>query len=86
MAAHPYDPPGLPFGYQGAENWDSPSIFEGFKKYEAIVDSAYNGFQLCLGTTAEGLKNPSTDVIPIVQYLASRGKVHQIHMRISKGV
>src|SRR5262249_39242944 len=27
MAAHPYDPPGLPFGYQGAENWDSPSIF-----------------------------------------------------------
>ncbi|HWD98693.1 MAG TPA: mannonate dehydratase, partial [Bryobacteraceae bacterium] len=30
MAAHPYDPPGLPFGYEGAENWDSPSIFEGF--------------------------------------------------------
>ena len=85
MAAHPYDPPGLPFGYQGAENWDSPSIFEGFKRYEAIVDSPYNGFQLCLGTTAEGLKNPATDVIPIVQYLASRGKVHQIHMRNIKG-
>src|SRR5260370_29673230 len=31
MAAHPYDPPGLPFGYQCAENWDSPSLFEGFK-------------------------------------------------------
>jgi mannonate dehydratase len=45
MAAHPYDPPGLPFGYQGAENWDSPSVFEGFKRYEAIVDSPYNGFQ-----------------------------------------
>ena len=27
MAAHPYDPPGLPFGYQGADNWDSPSVF-----------------------------------------------------------
>ena len=54
MAAHPYDPPGLPFGYQGAENWDSPSIFEGFKRYEAIVDSPYNGFQLCLGTTGRG--------------------------------
>jgi len=85
MAAHPYDPPGLPFGYQGAENWDSPSIFEGYKKYEAIIDSPYNGFQLCLGTTAEGLKNPATDVTPIVQYLASRGKVHQIHMRNIKG-
>jgi mannonate dehydratase len=58
MAAHPYDPPGLPFGYQGAENWDSPSIFEGFKRYEKIVDSPYNGFQLCLGTTGEVAENP----------------------------
>ena len=85
MAAHPYDPPGLPFGYQGAENWDSPSIFEGYKRYEAIVDSPYNGFQLCLGTTAEGLKNPSAEVLPIVQYLAGRGKIHQIHMRNIRG-
>jgi mannonate dehydratase len=85
MAAHPYDPPGLPFGYQGAENWDSPSIFEGYKRYESIVDSPYNGFQLCLGTTAEGLKNPATEVLPIVQYLAQRGKVHQVHMRNIRG-
>jgi mannonate dehydratase len=85
MAAHPYDPPGLPFGYQGAENWDSPSIFEAYKRYEAIVDSPYNGFQLCLGTTAEGLKNPGADVLPIVEYLARRGKVHQVHMRNIRG-
>ena len=85
MAAHPYDPPGLPFGYQGAENWDSPSIFEGYKRYEAIVDSPYNGFQLCLGTTAEGLRNPGTEVLPIVQYLADRGKIHQVHMRNIRG-
>jgi mannonate dehydratase len=85
MGAHPYDPPGLPFGYQGAENWDSPSIFEGYKRYEAIVDSPYNGFQLCLGTTAEGLKNPATEVLPIVQYLGERGKIHQIHMRNIRG-
>ena len=85
MAAHPYDPPGLPFGYQGAENWDSPSIFEGYKRYEAIIDSPYNGFQLCLGTTAEGLKNPGSEILPIVQYLADRGKVHQVHMRNIRG-
>jgi len=85
MAAHPYDPPGLPFGYQGAENWDSPSIFEGYKRYESIVDSPYNGFQLCLGTTAEGLRNPATEVLPIVQYLADRGKIHQVHMRNIRG-
>jgi mannonate dehydratase len=85
MAAHPYDPPGLPFGYQGAENWDSPSIFEGYKRYEAIVESPYNGFQLCLGTTAEGLKNPATEVLPIVKYLGERGKIHQVHMRNIRG-
>jgi mannonate dehydratase len=85
MAAHPYDPPGLPFGYEGAENWDSPSIFEGYKRYEAIVDSPYNGFQLCLGTTAEGLKNPATEVLPIVKYLGERGKIHQVHMRNIRG-
>ncbi|MEZ5356454.1 MAG: mannonate dehydratase [Bryobacteraceae bacterium] len=85
MACHPYDPPGLPFGYQGADNWDSPSVFDAIKRYEAIVDSPYNGFQLCLGTVAEGLKDPGTEVMPIVRYLAERGKIHQIHMRNIKG-
>ncbi len=85
MAAHPYDPPGLPFGYQGAENWDAPSVFEGYKRYEAIVDSPYNGFQLCLGTTAEGLPNPAAGILPIVQYLGERGKIHQVHMRNIRG-
>ncbi|MFN7920466.1 MAG: mannonate dehydratase [Bryobacteraceae bacterium] len=84
MACHPYDPPGLPFGYQGADNWDAPSVFEGIKRYEAIIDSPYNGFQLCLGTTGEGLKNPK-EILPIVRYLGERGKIHQIHMRNIKG-
>ncbi|MBI3681170.1 MAG: mannonate dehydratase [Acidobacteria bacterium] len=85
MACHPYDPPGLPFGYQGADNWDSPAIFAAIKRYESIVDSPYNGFQLCLGTTGEGLKNPGTEILPIVQYLGGRGKIHQIHMRNIRG-
>jgi mannonate dehydratase len=85
MAAHPYDPPGLPFGYQGADNWDSPSIFEGYKRYEAVADSPYNGFQLCLGTTAEGLTDPNHEILPIAKYLAEKGKVHQVHMRNIRG-
>ncbi len=85
MACHPYDPPGLPFGYQGAENWDAPSVFAAIKRYEAVVDSPHNGFQLCLGTTAEGLKNPGAEVLPIVQYLGGRGKIYQIHMRNIRG-
>jgi mannonate dehydratase len=85
MACHPYDPPGLPWGYQGADNWDSPSVFEALKKYEKIVDSPYNGFQLCLGTIAEGLKRPGTEILPIVRYFGERGKILQVHMRNIRG-
>jgi mannonate dehydratase len=85
MACHPYDPPGLPAGYQGATNWDTPSVFDAIKRYEALADTPYNGFQLCLGTTAEGLRNPAVEVLPIVEYLGRRGKIHQIHMRNIKG-
>jgi D-mannonate dehydratase (UxuA) len=28
LACHPYDPPGLPFGYQGVDQWDSSGIFD----------------------------------------------------------
>jgi mannonate dehydratase len=87
MAAHPYDPPGLPRGYQGVDNWDAaPStVLESLQKYEAVVDSHYNGFQLCLGTCGEGCPNPREDILPIVRYLAGKGKIHQIHMRNIRG-
>jgi mannonate dehydratase len=85
IACHPYDPPGLPLGYQGADNWDSPSVFDGIKQYESIVDSPYNGFQICVGTVGEGLRDPKNEVPPIVRYLGERKKLHQIHMRNIKG-
>lgn len=87
LGVHPYDPPGLPRGYQGVDNWDAApsSVFESLKKYESIVDSPYNGFQLCLGTIMEGLKNPRTELPPMVKYFAEKGKIYQIHMRNIRG-
>lgn len=87
MAAHPYDPPGLPAGYQGTDNWDAAplTVLESLKKYEAVIDSPYNGFQLCLGTCAEGCIDPRREVPEIVRYFAPRGKIHQIHMRNIRG-
>jgi mannonate dehydratase len=38
-----------------------------------------------LGKTAEGLKNPKTDVLPIAQYLGEKGKIYQVHMRNIRG-
>ena len=85
MGCHPYDPPGLPLGYQGAENWDAPDVFAALKRYEKAYESPYNGFQVCLGTVAEGLKNPARELPPIVRYLGGRGKIFQVHMRNIKG-
>ena len=51
MACHPYDPPGLPFGYQ-APTVHSPSVFDAIKRYEAM-ESPTTDFNR-LGTTAEG--------------------------------
>jgi mannonate dehydratase len=87
MAVHPYDPPGLPKGYQGVDNWDCApaTVMESLKRYEAVVDSPFNGFQLCLGTCGEGMKNMKTEILPVVQYLADKGKIHNVHMRNVRG-
>ncbi len=85
LACHPYDPPALPFGYQGVDNWDSPDVFASMKRYEAVVDSPYNGFQICVGTIAEGLRNPRVEAPPIVRHFGARGKIHAVHLRNIRG-
>jgi len=56
MAAHPYAP-GCRSDIRALKT-GIPHPFDGYNRYEAIIDSPSHGFQLCLGTTAEGLKNP----------------------------
>jgi mannonate dehydratase len=85
MANHPYDPPGLPYGYEGVENFDSPSIFDAYKRYAMIVDDPHNGFQMDVGVLAEGSTNANKQILPLVQWLADRGRIHQIHMRAIHG-
>lgn len=85
MANHPYDPPGLPYGYEGVENFDSPSIFDAYKRYAMIVDDPHNGFQLDVGVLAEGSTDANKQIPPLVRWLADRGRIHQIHMRAIHG-
>ena len=87
LAVHPYDPPGLPRGYQGVDTWNAApaTVLESLQRYESIVDSPFNGFQLCLGTVMEGLRDPKTELLPIVRYFAKKGKIYQIHMRNIRG-
>ena len=85
MADHPYDPPGLPWGYEGVDNFDSPSIFDAYKRYATIVDDPHNGFQMDVGVLAEGSTDANKQIPPLVQWLADRGRIHQIHMRAIHG-
>ena len=84
MAVHPYDPGGLPLGYQGVDNWDSVDFIAAMKKYELLYDDPHNGFQYDTGVAAESIQNPNAQ-LGLLEYLVKRGKVHQIHLRNIRG-
>lgn len=84
LANHIADPP-TPAGYRNITRWNSPDVFEGIKRFAKLYDSPYHGFNLCLGTTAEGLKDPATEIFPIIQWVGERKQIFNIHLRNIKG-
>jgi len=80
IACHPHDP-GMPQpeGYQGVDRvLGTP---EGLYKFAALSDSAYHGFNLCLGTTAEMLQDPAKDIHEVIRKLGGMKKIFNIHFR-----
>jgi mannonate dehydratase len=84
LANHIADPP-APEGYRGITRWNSPDVFEGIKRFATLYDSPYHGFNLCLGSVAEGLKDPATEIIPIIRWVGERRQIFNIHLRNIKG-
>ena len=84
LANHIPDPP-TPPGFRGITNWTNDNVFEGIKRFAQLYKSAYHGFNLCLGTTAEGLLNPAIDILPIVKWVGERKQIFNIHLRNIKG-
>ena len=84
LANHIADPP-TPVGYRGITRWNSPNVFDGIKRFANLYDSPSHGFNLCLGSTAEGLKDPKTEIIPIIQWVGERKQIFNIHLRNIKG-
>lgn len=80
LGNHIADPP-TPVGYRGITRWNSPQVFEGIKRFAQLYDSEYHGFNLCLGSTAEGLKDPKTEIIPIIKWVGERKQIFNIHLR-----
>jgi len=84
LANHIADPP-THAGYRGVTRWNSPEVFEGLKRYAELYDNPFHGFNLCIGTVAEGLKDPNTEIHPIIQYLGGRKQIFNVHLRNIKG-
>ena len=84
LANHIGDPP-THAGFRGITSWDSPDVFEGIKRFANLYDSPYHGFNLCLGTVAEGLKDPKHEILPIIQWVGKRKKIFNIHLRNIRG-
>ena len=84
LGNHIADPP-APVGYRGITRWNSPHVFEGIKRFAQLYDSKSHGFNLCLGSTAEGLKDPRTEIIPIIKWVGERKQIFNIHIRNIKG-
>lgn len=84
LACHPYDPGGLPLGYQGVDNWDAGDYVAALRKYELLYDDVYNGFTYDTGVAGESLDNPNAQ-LGILRYLAERGKIAQVHFRNIRG-
>ena len=80
LGNHIADPP-TPVGYRGITRWNSPDVFEGIKRFAQLYDSSHHGFLLCLGSVAEGLKDPKTEIFPIIKWVGERDQIFNIHLR-----
>jgi mannonate dehydratase len=80
LANHIPDPP-THAGFRGVTRWNSPDVFAGIKRFASLYKSKYHGFNLCLGSVAEGLKNPKTEILPIIKWVGERNQIFNIHFR-----
>jgi mannonate dehydratase len=82
-ACHPHDPGVPPEGYQGvARVLGTP---DGIYKFLKIQESEYHGMNLCLGTTAEMLQDPKTEIHDVIRTIGSQNKLFNIHFRNIRG-
>jgi len=84
LGNHIPDPPTHP-GYRGVTRWNSPEVFAGIKRFAQMYRSPSHGFNLCLGSVASGLRDPGTDILPIIKYLGERKQIFNVHFRNIKG-
>lgn len=84
LGNHIADPP-APAGFGGITRWNSPDVFEGIKRFAQLYDSPSHGFNLCVGSVGEGLRDPGTEILPIIKWIGERNQIFNVHLRNIKG-
>ena len=80
LGNHIADPP-APAGYRGITRWNSPHVFNGIMRFASLYDSPSHGFNLCLGSIAEGVRDPRSEIVPIIRWVGKRKQIFNIHFR-----
>jgi mannonate dehydratase len=83
LACHPHDPGVPPAGFRGVAR--VLGTVDGMKRFVEIQPSPYHGLNLCLGSTAEMLQQPATEIHEVIRYFGTRGKIFNIHFRNIRG-
>jgi mannonate dehydratase len=83
LACHPHDPGVSPRGFRGVSR--VLGTVDGLKRFVAIKSSPYHGLNLCLGTTAEMLQNPRTEILDVIRHFGEQKKIFNIHFRNIRG-
>ena len=84
LACHPEDPAmPEPQGFRGVHR--VLSTVDGLKKFAALSPSPYHGLNFCQGTVCESLKKPNEEILDVIRYFGSRGKIFNVHFRNIKG-
>ena len=84
LANHIADPP-VPAAYRGVMRWNSPDVFKGIQRFAKLYDNEYHGFNFCIGSIAEGLKDPKNEIYPIIKWVGERNQIFNVHLRNIKG-
>jgi len=83
LACHPHDP-GVPrAGFRGVAR--VLGTVEGLRRFVTIRESPYHGLNFCVGSVAEMLQEPATQIHEVLREFGSRGKLFNIHFRNIRG-
>jgi mannonate dehydratase len=83
IACHPHDPGVPPTGFRGVAR--VLGSVEGLRRFVSIRESPYHGLNFCVGTVAEMLHDPATEVYDVVREFGARGKIFNVHFRNIRG-